>query len=145
MSARKVTDISFKVALSFPGERRTYVSEVVEHLRPYLGKDEIFYDFDYQAQLARPNLGKLIQRIYSEQSNLIVVFISTEYINKQWCGLEWGAICEIIKEKSEEKIMIIRFDDSPVEGLLPFDGYIDARVFDPKELASLILDRLSIM
>jgi len=121
-STIKLANIHFKVAVSFPGEKRRYVSRVVDSLRSPLGKDSVFYDFDYQAQLARPNLDTLLQGIYRDQSDLIVVFLCAEYAEKQWCGLEWRAVREIIKSKQDERVMFIRFDDSPVDGVLSIDG-----------------------
>ena len=104
-SASKIQDIKFKVALSFPGQKRAYVSKVADALRSALEDDEVFYDFDYQSQLAIPNLDSLLQKIYRENSELIVVFLSSDYANKEWCGLEWRAIRDIIKSKDHERIM----------------------------------------
>jgi uncharacterized protein YqfB (UPF0267 family) len=142
-SARPLSEIRFKVAMSFPGERRTYVAEVVNALRPSLGTDAIFYDHDYQAQLARPNLDTLLQGIYRNQSELIVIFLCAEYANKQWCGLEWRAVRDIIKSKEDDRIMFVRFDDSPIDGVFSIDGYIDARSFSVDHVARFITDRLS--
>lgn len=55
------------VAVSSPGQQRSYVSDVVQNLRGKLGANELFYDFDYQSQLARPNLDTLLQDIYRNQ------------------------------------------------------------------------------
>ena len=144
-SDRSVSDVRalrFRVAMSFPGEKRTYVSSVVEALRPSLPPDSVFYDFDYQAQLARPNLDSLLLEIYRTRSDLIVVFVSSDYAEKHWCGLEWRAVRDMIKSKQDEQLMFVRFDDTPIEGLLSIDGYIDARTLGPTDLAEMILDRL---
>jgi hypothetical protein len=128
--------------MSFPGEKRAYVSEVVEALRKTTGQDSVFYDYDYQSQLARPNLDTLLQCIYRNQSELIIVFLCAEYTQKQWCGLEWRAIRDIIKSKNDERVMFVRFDDAPVDGVLSIDGYIDARVHSASQLAKFIMERL---
>jgi len=141
-SFRKINDINFKVALSFPGEKRVFVSKVAKYLRKKLNPDELFYDFDYQSQLARPNLDLLLQKLYSEQSDLIVVFLCSEYNQKEWCGLEWRVVKDIIKNKNFEKIMLIRFDNSDIESLFSTDGYIDANNFSEKEISKLILERV---
>lgn len=140
-SSRSLSDIEFKVAMSFPGEHRGYVAGVVNALRPHLGADSVFYDFDYQAQLARPNLDILLQSIYRDHSELVVVFLCEAYTQKEWCGLEWRAIRDIIKAK-EDKVMLVRFDDGKVDGVLTIDGYIDARRFNEKEVAGFIMQRL---
>lgn len=141
-STNALTDLRFKVAFSFPGEKRRYVSKIVDALRSPLGKDSIFYDLDYQAQLARPNIDTLLQKIYRDQSDLIVVFLCAEYANKQWCGLEWRAVRDIIKAKQDDRVMFVRFDETPIDGLLSIDGYIDATIYTTKQVASYILERL---
>lgn len=143
-SLSKVDDIKFKVAFSFPGEKRSYVSAIADLLRAQLGKDEMFYDFDYQSQLAQPNLDTLLQKIYRDNSNLIVVFLCEEYANKQWCGLEWRAIRDIIKSKEDNKIMFIRFDNAQIDGVLSIDGHIDAKQFSEKVIAKFIIERIAL-
>ncbi len=144
-SSRKLANISFKIAMSFPGERRAYVAQVVDALRHALGPDTIFYDYDYQAQLARPNLDILLQRIYRDRSELIVVFLCKEYSDKQWCGLEWRSIRDIIKSKADERVMFVRFDDAPVDGVLSIDGYVDARTSDAQKVGQFVLERLDLL
>lgn len=141
-STRSLRDLHFKVAMSFPGERRQYVSALVNELRPHFSEDSVFYDYDYQAQLARPNLDILLQYIYKNRSDLIVVFLCEKYAEKQWCGLEWRAIRELIKSKKDDQLMLVRFDDAQIEGVFSIDGYIDARVNGPKQLAEYILQRV---
>lgn len=143
-SLTKVDEINFKVALSFPGEHRTYVSKVVEILKESLGKDQIFYDYDYQSQLAIPNLDAMLQKIYRSNSDLVVVFLCKEYSQKEWCGLEWRAVRDIIKSKEHGRIMLIRFDDSQIEGIFSIDGYIDANQFSESEIAKFILERVQL-
>ncbi|MGF6975536.1 hypothetical protein QFZ94_003986 [Paraburkholderia sp. JPY465] len=85
----RVEEMRFRVALSFPGEKREYVAAVATEVKKRLGRDAIFYDKDFTAQLARPNLDTLLQRIYLSNSDLVVVFLCAEYERKEWCGLEW--------------------------------------------------------
>jgi hypothetical protein len=63
----------------------------------------------------------------------VVVFLSKEYEKKDWCGLEWRAIREIImeRENSAHSVMFMRFDDAPVEGVFKHDGYIDLNAHSP--------------
>lgn len=129
----------------FPGEQRSYVSKVAGSLRKELGKDAVFYDYDYQSQLVRPNLDLLLQNIYRKQSELLVVFLSKEYAEKDWCGLEWRAVRDIIKSKQDSKIMFIRFDHTPIDGLLSIDGYIDAAKVKPAMVAKMIVERVTVI
>jgi hypothetical protein len=143
-SLSKVSEINFKVALSFPGEHRTYVSKVTDILRVRLGKDQVFYDYDYQSQLAIPNLDTMLQNIYRNNSDLVVVFLCKEYADKEWCGLEWRAVRDIIKSKADDKIMFIRFDNQEIDGVFSIDGYIDANKLSEEKVAQFILERVQL-
>src|SRR3546814_14943993 len=81
----------------------------------HIDRKDIFYDYNYQAFLARPNLDKLLSKIYREQAKLIVVFLSEDYQRKPWPGLEFRSVRAIIFENQHDKVMYIRVDDSPVE------------------------------
>jgi hypothetical protein len=144
-SISKVEDIKFDVAFSFPGEKRKFVSYIANIVRKELKKDKLFYDFDYQSQLARPNIDILLQKIYHENSELIVIFLSSEYMEKEWCGLEWRAIRDIIKSKQDNKLMFIKFDDKKIDGLFGIDGYIDANCHTKKNIAKFILERIKLL
>lgn len=100
----RVEEMRFKVALSFPGEKREYVADVASEVKKHLGRDAVFYDMDFTAQLARPNLDTLLQRIYLDNSDLVVVFLCADYENKEWCGLECRAIREKIKSKNDHAL-----------------------------------------
>ena len=132
----------FRVALSFPGEYRYYVPKVAKALSQKLPKNQIFYDEWHQADLARPNLDTYLQNIYHKESELIVVFLCQEYEKKEWCGLEFRAIRDLIKKRQDEDIMPMRFDDADVGGILGIDGYIDLRQYTPEQAAEFILQRL---
>ncbi|MFZ2404183.1 MAG: TIR domain-containing protein, partial [Methylobacter sp.] len=132
----------FQVALSFPGEQRDYVAEVAQHLAEKLGQDQVFYDQWYQAELARPNLDTHLQTIYHDDSQLIVPFLCADYERKEWCGLEWRAIRDLIKKRNDGDIMPLRFDGTHIPGLFSIDGYIDLQKHNPKQTADLILQRL---
>ena len=72
----------------------------------------------------------------------MVVFLSSEYETKEWCGLEWRAIREIMKNKSDHAIMLMRPDNAAISGLFSHDGYVNLNVFDPIQAARFILERV---
>jgi hypothetical protein len=135
----------FAVALTFPGERREFVQKVARFLRDALGTQRVFYDFDFQEELAGPNLDLKLNRIYSEDADLVVVFVCGDYQEKEWCGLEWRAVRSIMKSKSrpDDDIMFLRFDEKNLEGLLPIDGFMDISRRSPRKVADAILNRWS--
>ena len=135
--------IEFEVALTFAGAQRGYVAQVVDKIRERLGPDKVFYDHDYQAQLSRPNLDVLLQDIYFRRSRLVVAFLSKEYQDRDRCGIEWRSIRAQIGVRSDDTLMFVRFDDSVVDGVFERDGFHDARVSSPEEIARAIEDRLA--
>ncbi len=132
----------FDVAFSFPGEARPLVEKVLSELSKKMNGNNIFYDNNFKAFLARPNLDTFLSGIYRDRSRLIVVFLSGDYQRKRWPGLEFRTIREIIFNKEHQKVMYIRLDDAPVEGVLQTDGYIDARQHSPAEIAAFIYQRV---
>jgi hypothetical protein len=55
---------------------------VAAELKKRLPPGSVFYDKDFTAQLARPNLDTVLQRIYLQNSYLIVVFFCADYEKK---------------------------------------------------------------
>lgn len=86
---------SFDVGLSFPGEARGLVEPIAKELERTIGPNSYFYDNNYVSQLARPGLDVLLQDIYRKRSKLVVVFLSSDYQRKEWCGVDFRAIKEV--------------------------------------------------
>jgi hypothetical protein len=135
----------FEVALSFPGEIRPAVAKIAEVLARDLGRERMFYDDFHKAELARPNLDVLLQSIYHRESRLLVVFLCEAYDQKEWCGLEWRAVRDLIKKRQDERVLLVRADDAEVPGIFSIDGYIDMREHTEDEVAGAILDRLQLL
>ncbi|MEI7462698.1 MAG: TIR domain-containing protein [Pirellula sp.] len=131
----------FCVALSFPGEHRKYVEDIAQTLASQFGKKRVLYDKFHEAEFGRPNLDLHLQRLYSKESSLVVVFLCEAYEESQWCGMEWRSIREMIKERRDNELMFIRLDYGDVKGIFEIDGTVDALGRPSNEIASLILQR----
>jgi hypothetical protein len=137
----------FDVALSFPGEHRTFVEAVAARLSAVLGKEHVLYDKYYEAEFARLNLNVYLPKLYRTQSELIVVFLCPEYEQKQWCKLEWRHIGNLIATIDESRIMLLRYGyegDFSDLGILPGDGTIDFKGRSPEDIADKIIERFKI-
>jgi TIR domain len=130
----------YDLALSFAGEQRHYVNEVV------LGCQDagmrVFYDEQEQASLWGRNLTEHLSWIYSHGARYCVMFISVEYLLKTWTRHEWRAAQERILVDGDY-LLPVRFDDTSVPGLPANIGYIDARQTSPSELVSLLSKKLA--
>lgn len=147
-SVSKAVDITthvFDVALSFPGEARSLVEPIAIELERSLGPNSYFYDSNYVSQLARPSLDTLLQDIYKNRSKLVVVFLSGDYQRKEWCGIEFRSIKEIIMERDHKKIMFVKMDDGPVDGVFKTDGFVDGRTVRPEDIARFIQERVELL
>ena len=140
-----VTKHNFDVALSFPGEVRCYVESVAKELERLLGPNTYFYDNNYVAQLARPSLDQILESIYRKQSKLIVAFLCEKYEEKEWCGIEYRVIRDLIKKKKHKQIMYVKIDAGSVTGVLDTDGYIDGQRYEPADVAVFIEERLTVL
>lgn len=140
-----ITAHKFEVALSFPGEVRPVVEQVAQELGYLNGANSCFYDNNYRPQLARPALDLLLQDIYRNRAKLVVVFLGGDYQRKDWCGIEFRAIREILMARDHKKIMFVRMDDAPVDGVFKTDGFIDGNRFTPTEIAHFINERIALL
>ncbi|MEM1329448.1 MAG: hypothetical protein AAGG07_02685 [Planctomycetota bacterium] len=135
----------FRVALSFTGERRSYVKQVADILASCFGQDKILYDQYHEAEFARRDLGIRLPDLYHDESDLIVVIICSDYDKKDWTGgLEWPAIYDLLKRRQDDAVMPCRFERADVDGLYSSSGYMDLDQKSPWEAAAKILERLAI-
>src|SRR5690349_18921138 len=79
----------FRIAFSFAGEKRDFVSKVADILANKFGRDTILYDKFHEAEFARFDLGIYLPKLYGEQSDLIIPVICPNYDPKRWTGWEW--------------------------------------------------------
>jgi hypothetical protein len=133
----------FAVALSFPGEKRSIVRPVADRLERLLGENTVFYDEYFPGELAQLSLDTLLQNIYAKRATVVVVVVGADYQRKEWCGLEFRAIKELIMAKEDRRVMLVRTDDGEVDGIFKTDGFIDARRFSPVEIADMVARRVA--
>src|SRR2546425_4204093 len=135
----------FTVALSYPGERREFVSLVAACLSERLGQSKVLYDKYHEAEFAQPDLDVYLPTLYRTASDLIVIFLCDEYALKRWCKLEWRSIRQLLDTAEKSRIMFLSFDEVgaiPEIGILSGDGYAFIGQRSPEEIAGLIFQRL---
>lgn len=145
MEVESTRSYRFHVAFSFPGEKRDYVREVNNALRKKRGLSQakIFFDECHEAEIAGLDADILLQEIYHEQSELIVIFLCKEYEQKEWCcNVEWRAIRDLIKKRRRKSILLLSFDRTQISGVFSIDIVPDIGNRTPKDTANLIFDRL---
>ena len=134
----------FRIAFSFAGEKRPFVKQVAEAVAARFGEEAVLYDHFHEAEFARARLGRFLPTLYHEQSDLVVVIICQDYSRKEWPGLEWDAIFDLLKRREEHHVMLCRFDRAKIDGLFSDAGYSECDDKTPAQAAQLILERLAL-
>jgi tetratricopeptide (TPR) repeat protein len=136
----------FRVALSFPGEHRKRVENIALALATELGgRDNILYDQWHDAEFAKPDFDLDLEKVYRDESQLVVFFFCEAYSKKPWCGVEWRIGRELRFRGEANRVMCLRLDHAEVPGLSPLDGYIDIANMPNGHVADRILKRLDLL
>lgn len=116
----------FKIGVSFCGEHRaSSVLPVLNHLVDGVEftKENVFYDKWHPVLINSASKADVkIKKIYSEQCDLVVVFLSKEYNSKPWTGgIEWTAVREVINQTDKtDTVFLLNVDDvdiNKIDGL----------------------------
>ncbi|WP_395753770.1 FxSxx-COOH system tetratricopeptide repeat protein [Prosthecobacter sp.] len=134
----------FRIAFSFAGEKREFVKEVAEVLAGRFGEAAILYDKYHEAEFARNDLSIYLPKLYNKEADLVVVVVCPQYDVKDWTGLEWLAIHDLLKQRRREEVLLSRFERAEVDGLFSGAGFIELDDRTPEEFAKLILERLAL-
>jgi len=139
-SGTSVPPPAYEVVLSFAGEQRAYVEEVARILTA--AGVRIFYDNYEVANIWGKNLVEHLAEVYGGTARYCVMFISADYVAKIWPSHERRSAFDAAIARRTEYILPVRFDATPVPGLLTSVHYVEALNYGPAELAHLILQKL---
>ena len=129
------------VALSFAGAERDYVGQVAEALKAQGVR--CFYDADEHIELWGKCLAEELPVIYGEQAAVVVVFVSAEYVARDWTRHERrAALARAVRER-REYVLPARFDDTPLPGLLANIVTVDVRRRSPQQFAEMVAGKLA--
>lgn len=130
----------FDVALSFAGEEREYVEKVANYLRE--NEIVVFYDEYEEVDLWGKNLINHLESVFANEAASVVIFTSKNYSNKAYPNLEKDAALATAINSKKEYILIGKFDDTQILGILPSIKYIDLKKVSAKEFSELIIQKL---
>lgn len=141
MRTRPHADYEYDVAVSFAGEDRSLVEQVVQRLHDAGVK--VFYDQDQSASLWGENLVDFLHTIYSSHARYAVIFVSRHYAEKKWPRHERRSAQERAFYQESPYILPVRLDDTDLPGLPSTVGYIDARVVGVDGISNAVVAKLS--
>lgn len=137
------TERPFQVALSFAGEQRDYVHRVASGLAA--AGVTYYYDLEQEVRTLGRDLIEEFARVYQDEAVVVAMFISGEYAEKSWPRQERRAALARALQERREYVLPFRFDDTPLEGLLPTVGYISIGTRTPEEVAGIIAEKLVLL
>jgi hypothetical protein len=132
----KIKKFEYDIALSFAGEER----HLAKRLNELLKSEDLrtFYDKDHASMLVGENLIDKLAEIYGEKSRYCAIFISENYIKKQWTNHERiHAQARQLRNNSAYIIPLI-VDNVELPGLPQSIGYIDLKENDLEFAAKTI-------
>ncbi|NOT35559.1 MAG: TIR domain-containing protein [Candidatus Eisenbacteria bacterium] len=130
-----------RVALSFAGEQRPYVTAVSRRLSE-LGVDHFLADLE-TVELWGQDLPSYLDHVYRLESRFVIVFISREYVSKVWTRHEFRSALAAALNQPGPFLLPVRFDDSDTPGLPPTLGHLDARAMPPEAVAEATAQKLA--
>lgn len=139
-------EYKYDVALSFASEQREYVEKVAKQLSVMGVK--CFYDNNYQVELWGEDLLEFLENVYDKCSRYCVMFISKEYLEKEWTHYERQVILQHfysdknIDNSQHSYLLPVRFDDTRIPGITNSWGFISAQNTPPEKLAHMIYDKI---
>lgn len=135
------TDVKqYKVALSFAGEDRAHAEKLAKLLRT--AGITVFYDTYEKADLWGKDLYQHLQKIYKDEADFCVVFLSDHYKKKLWTNHELKQIQARAFRESEEYILPIKLDDTPIPGMNETTGYLDLRTTSMELVFNALFEKL---
>ncbi len=131
----------FDVAVSFAGEDREFVEEIVSRLK-HEGI-RVFYDTDYQAAMWGEDLVDYLDQVYRVKARYAIMIISRFYAEKMWTRHERRSALARALEQRSAYVLPVRLDSTALDGLRPTVGYLDARLVGSDGIVSATLAKLT--
>lgn len=136
----------FQIALSFAGSHHETAHKIATILRDRIGPDSVFFADWFQPEILGGRMDIVLNRIYREQTLMVIHDVSEDYLHRSWCRAEADAIRALRFELDfrdpidRGRLLPVRFDKGDVPEM-PTDGTLDAWRCTAEEVAEQIWTR----
>jgi ribosomal protein S18 acetylase RimI-like enzyme len=131
----------YDVALSFAREDRAHAEAIADILRKH--NVRVFYDRYEEGDLWGKDLYQHLQKIYRDQAQFCVVFLSRSYAKRLWTNHELKQAQARAFRSRKEYILPVKIDDTEIPGINETTGYVDIRERTHQDIAGLVLAKLA--
>lgn len=138
-----IQDKKIQLAVSFSGDDRKYVEEVIGHIKKREPHLSVFYDRDYSETLVGVPLYDYLRDMYLKRSQYVMIFFSESYNTKQWPNVEASAIKDrLVTNLMDTSFLIpILLDSSP--HFLPIQtGYWSRDTYSAERIAEMAVHKI---
>ena len=122
---------------------------VAQEVEAILGRETVFYDDWYEHWIAGQDADLLLQSVYGEKAELVVMCVSGAYGDKPWTHTEYQAVrarlMQAATAEDRHRVLPVRAGDGEVEGVGFNEIVPDIRDKTPAEAAELIVARLNLV
>lgn len=135
-----MTEYDFDIAVTFAGEDRAFVDEVVA-----LVKDAgftVFYDEDAKVEMWGQDLTEYFPDVYERRARFAVMFVSAHYASKPWTRLERRSVLMRAMQNSTPYLLPVRLDSTELPGVRSTVAYLDAQVEGAPGVAAAVAAKL---
>jgi hypothetical protein len=133
-------EYDFDVAVSFAGEDRTLVAEIVDKLKDQ--QVSVFYDQDFVSDMWGENLADYLHEVYRRRARFALIFISRHYGTQMWTRHERQSAQDRALNQPTPYLLPLRLDDTELPGLASTVGYLDAREKTVDEIVAALLRKV---
>src|SRR5690348_12676381 len=95
---------------------------IAQEVEAILGRSTVFYDAWYEHWMAGLDADLLLQKLYGEKTELVVMCVSGEYGDKPWTRTEHRAVrarlMQAATAEDRHRIFPVRVGDGEAEGVL---------------------------
>ena len=140
-------EFTYEIAFSFAGENIERVEKIAIILRDAVGEGKVFHFPWFEAEIGGMDAAIRLQKIYHDQSRLVVPCVCQRYADKPWTQDEWRALLALERDLRDEtsryRFLPVRVGEGEPDGIYPTAIVFDIRDRSPESAAQLILDRLN--
>ncbi|QNE34403.1 TIR domain-containing protein [Leifsonia shinshuensis] len=133
-------EYDFDVAVTFAGEDRDFVEEIVRLVQA--DGFSVFYDEDSKVATWGEDLTEYFSNVYEQRARFAVMFISASYAAKPWTRMERRSVLSRALRESSPYLLPVRLDSTALPGVRESIGYLDGLQEGPLGIADAIRGKL---